>query len=172
MLETVDLFVCFCDLLAQPENHIEVRTGQFVGKEYNTRLEADMVNEVSRLLTSLPKYTAYAKIVTESGGKAGVWKGKVRTLELTEVAADAAEKARAAIEANMFAYTRPREQIRAEIEQRQARWRQRVGAEAPPVRIGEKETGGIFRAENLEAGGGAAPDKFSQPENPKGARPC
>jgi hypothetical protein len=37
---------------------------------------------MSRELVGLPKYTAYARVVWEKDGKAIVWKGKVRTIEL------------------------------------------------------------------------------------------
>jgi hypothetical protein len=97
-----------------------------------------MVNEMARLLTSLPRYTAYVRAVTESAGVAGVWKGKVRTLKLTDVAADAALNARTAIGENISDYTRPREKIREEINKRQERWRRGVSSDAPPAHIEEK----------------------------------
>jgi hypothetical protein len=42
-----------------------------------------MVNEMSRELVGLPKYTAYARVVGEKDGEAR--KGKVRTIELPVV---------------------------------------------------------------------------------------
>jgi hypothetical protein len=54
-----------------------------VEKSVRSRTEIDMVNEMSRELVGLPKYTAYARVVGEKDGEAR--KGKVRTIELPVV---------------------------------------------------------------------------------------
>jgi hypothetical protein len=136
---TIDEFARFCVLLAQPENHIKVRSTQYVEKPVRPRTEIDMVNEMAREFVNLPKYTAYARVVGEKDGKAIVWKGKVRTLELPGVAADAFYVASEAIQRNALPFSKPREEIRKEIEKRQEPWRRRVRVEAPSVRIAEKK---------------------------------
>lgn len=136
---TIDEFARFCVLLAKPENHIKVRSAQYVEKPVRSRAEIDMVNEISRELVNLPRYTAYARVVGEKDGKAIVWKGKVRTIELPGVAADAFYQASEAIERSALPYSKPREEIRKEIEKRQEPWRRRVRVEAPSVRVAEKK---------------------------------
>jgi hypothetical protein len=127
---TIDEFARFCDQLAKPENHVRVRCGQYIEKQVPTRQESDMVNEMARVLTSLPRYTAYARVVEEKNGEASVWKGKVE--KLARAPDDALEKARKAVEENVRDYSRPREEIRAEIGKRQEKWRKpRVRVEAP-----------------------------------------
>jgi hypothetical protein len=110
--------------------------GQYIEKEVPVRQESDMVNEMARVMTGLPRYTAYAKIVEENGGEASVWKGRIRTSKLDDVRDDAMDAARAAIEKNMLGYCRPRAQIREEIRLRQERWRRSGRQEPPPVQSG------------------------------------
>lgn len=59
---TIDEFAVFCELLAQPDNRIK-------GRYANTRTEADMVNEMARVLTDLQDYTAYAKVRRAQAGE-------------------------------------------------------------------------------------------------------
>ena len=81
-------------------------------KEVNTRSEADMMGEVVRQLTSLPKYTAYARVL--QGQK--VWKGEIKTLALKEeLDVEQIEITRK--------YVRTRTAIADEIRQRQEAWR-------------------------------------------------
>jgi hypothetical protein len=98
-----------------------------------------MVNEMARVLTGIPKYTAYAKIVQEKIGGPIVWKGRVQPAKLSSVSAGAPETARLAIEKRAIDYTRPRGEIREEIARRQEKWRRRVSVEAPSERTGEKK---------------------------------
>lgn len=78
-MKVIEVFVAFCELLAKPENHIKVRSGQYVEKAVRTRAEIDMVHEIARELVDLPKYTAYARVTQSIGGEQRVWKGKIRT---------------------------------------------------------------------------------------------
>jgi hypothetical protein len=55
------------------------------------------------------------------------------------VAADAFYQALEVIEKNALPYSKPREEIRKEIEKRQEPWRRRVRVEAPSVRIAVKK---------------------------------
>jgi hypothetical protein len=75
---TIDEFARFCVLLAKPENHIKVRSAQYVEKPVRARAEIDMVNEISRELVNLPRYTAYARVVGEKDGKALFGRGKYK----------------------------------------------------------------------------------------------
>ncbi len=97
---TIDEFAKFCGLLAKPENHVLVPGGQYIEKQVPLRQESDMVNEMARVLTGLPRYTAYARIVEEKGGEPIVWKGRIRTSKLTDAPAEGADAARAAIQKN------------------------------------------------------------------------
>jgi hypothetical protein len=136
---TIDEFARLCVLLAEPQNHIKVISTQYVEKPVRSRAEIDMVNEMSREFVNLPRYTGYARVVGEKDGKAIVWKGKVRTIELPSVAADAVYQASEAIEKYALPFSKPRKEIRKEIEKRQEPWRRRVRVEAPSVRIAEKK---------------------------------
>ena len=127
---TIDEFGRFCVLLAKPENHIKVRSGQFIERERPIRTEADMAGEVVRRLTGLSKYTAYASVFQ------GIdkWKGEIRTLELEEprfgescrsVAVDMSLS-------NGFCYCKLRRLIARETAERQTKWRGDLD-EPPPV---------------------------------------
>lgn len=132
MVRVIEKFVEFCELLARPENHIKVPSRRYVEKSVNTRQESDMTNEMARVLTGLPKYTAYAKLLYETDGGQIVWKGKIQTLQLKgEVAEEEAKARRAAIEQNSMQYLESRTLIEEEIRQRQERWRSRVIEEPP-----------------------------------------
>lgn len=80
IIEMLEEFGKFCEILGKPENHIKVRSWQFVTKQINIRTEQDMVNETARELSGLPKYTAHAKVLEDQGRK--IWKGRIRTIEL------------------------------------------------------------------------------------------
>jgi hypothetical protein len=82
VLNVIKAFVYFCELLARPENHIKVRSGQFVEKPVRSRTEIDMVNEMARELVGLPKYTAYARVAQNIAGEQKIWKGKIRTAKI------------------------------------------------------------------------------------------
>jgi hypothetical protein len=79
VLKVIKVFVDLCELLGKPENHIKVRSGQYVEKPTRSRTEIDMVNESARELVGLPKFTAYARVVQSIDGEQRVWKGKIRT---------------------------------------------------------------------------------------------
>jgi hypothetical protein len=132
---TIDEFAVFCELLAQPENRIK-------GRYANTRTEADMVNEMARVLTDLQDYTAYAKVRRAQAGESIVWKGKIRTIKLAKAPVGALEEAYAVVEQNASYYCRSREEIGKEIAKRQEQWRARVRVEAPSVRIAEAQKPG------------------------------
>lgn len=44
------------------------RAGQYSGRQVNTRLKQDMVNEIARELIELPRFSAYAKVYQERDG--------------------------------------------------------------------------------------------------------
>jgi hypothetical protein len=120
MREVVSSFVELCELLAKPENHIKVRAAA-TGPAPN---EAEMVNEMARVLTQIPRYTAYAKVFEEKGGESIVWKGTIRREKLPNAPAGAFEEAMKVVVENASSYTRPRGEIEDEIRKRQADWRQ------------------------------------------------
>jgi hypothetical protein len=140
---TIDESARFCVLLAKPENHIKVRSAQYVEKAVRSMTEIDMVNEAARVLSSVPPYTAYVRLEKKEG-ETGAWTGKVRMKKLASVSADALQKARRAIEGKVEEYTRPREKIWQEIEERRGRIRvpapsrqtEAVKEAAPPQRSG------------------------------------
>jgi hypothetical protein len=137
---TINDFVRFCVLLAKPENHIKVKMGQYVEKQVRERTEIDMVNEAARLLSSVDPHTAYVRLEKKGGGT-GTWTGKVLTRALVRVGADALAEAHAAIRPGLERrYTRPRERIRQEIEERQNAWwlRAASGRAGAPLPAGKR----------------------------------
>jgi ribosomal protein L20A (L18A) len=135
MVRVIEKFVEFCELLARPENHIKVPSKQRV---VNTRSVADMTNEMAGELANLPRYTAYAKVLAETGGEQIVLRTKIRTLKLKElpegeVAEVARQARRVAIEQNSLRYLKSRIAIEEEIRERQEKWRQRTREVPPPV---------------------------------------
>jgi hypothetical protein len=79
--ESIDAVVKLSELLAKPENHLQVKSRQRGQKPVQTRTIADMVNEMEGELTELPKYTAYAKVLQGNT----VWKGKIVTMALPKI---------------------------------------------------------------------------------------
>lgn len=65
----IDELVEFCTLLQNPDNWVRVASGQYVQKERPLRTIADMTNEMEQELVSLPRFTAYAKLIEEQGGE-------------------------------------------------------------------------------------------------------
>jgi hypothetical protein len=118
---TIVDFAVFCERLAKPENHIRIK-GQYVEKQVRVRTEIDMVNEAARLLSSVEPHSAYVRFERKEG-RTGAWTGKVRMEKLGAVGADALARAHDAIKPAIERYTRPRERIRREIEERQNAWR-------------------------------------------------
>jgi hypothetical protein len=121
---TIDEFATFCGLLGRPENHIMVPSGQYVERQVQTRTEADMVGEMARALTALPRHQAFVKVVQQSGGEQKVWKGKIRTAKLFDAPAGALGEAMKVVEGQAYLYCRPRGEIEEGIRRRQERWRQ------------------------------------------------
>jgi hypothetical protein len=124
IIEKLQEFIQVCGLLSRPENHIMVRSGQYAAKQVNIRTEADMTNEMVRNLVSLPKYTAYAKILQDEGSR--VWTGKIRTLELGATTAGAAT-------GGTIDYVGSRWRVQEEIAERHKRLLRKVaGDNGPP----------------------------------------
>jgi len=64
-LDYINEAIEFLRLLSFPENHIKVRSGQYVEKPVGIASTQEMVNQAVQTLTNLPRYNAYAK--TPSG---------------------------------------------------------------------------------------------------------
>jgi hypothetical protein len=112
----------FCQLFAQPENHILVASGQYVEKPVQIASTQEMTNQALQTLTELPRFTAYAKTITEENGEQTIWKGKIKTLPTPTETNDPAIEERI-IALTRRAYCKPRSAIEQEILQRRERWR-------------------------------------------------
>jgi hypothetical protein len=82
MLLVINDLIEFCNLLTKPENHVKVRSGQYVEKLVHVRPVHDMTDEMAQELANLPRFTAYAKVIQEQGGRQAVIKHKMQTLKL------------------------------------------------------------------------------------------
>lgn len=124
-----------CQLLALPENHILVASGQYVEKPVNIATTQEMINQAVQALTDLPRYTAYAKTIQEQDGRQEVWKGRITT------STPPAKVNNLDIEDQITQITRekcckPRSEIAREIMGRRLQWRSTGGGDdAPPSRI-------------------------------------
>jgi hypothetical protein len=135
IVATLDEFVEFCELLTKPENHIRVRINQQVTRQVPTRTTADMINDMTRELTELPKYTAYVKVLQDNG----IWKGKITTplLPHEKIRDEARWEGRKGwitywsildewvkINMRINGFYRTRNSVQEEIKERQMKWRQ------------------------------------------------
>jgi hypothetical protein len=126
-LKVIEEFVEFCVLLSQPENHIQVPSGQYTTTPKPIRQVQDMVNEMAQELSRLPIRTAYVKVNRVKNGEHEVLIRKIKTLPLTQPRLEGGELAerRNFIEFNTrrLGYANPRERVEEKIRQRQERWR-------------------------------------------------
>jgi hypothetical protein len=112
-----------CLLLAKPENHVKVASGQYVEKQVHVRQVHDMTDEAAQDLINLPRYMAYAKIIEEKDGKQTVWSGKIETYGLPKETPYAEEDLAKSIH-NGHINSVKRADIEEAIRQRQEKWRQ------------------------------------------------
>jgi hypothetical protein len=122
-----------CTLLAKPENHIKVYSGQFVAKTGYARPVHDMTDEMAQELASLHRSTAYAKVITENEGEQTIWKGKIKTLSLPSWHVQLFD-GDSSITNRSHTFCKTRVQIEEEIRKRQERWRGSGSDEPPPTR--------------------------------------
>jgi hypothetical protein len=94
----------------------------------------DMTDEMAQELASLPRYTAYAKVITEKEGEQTVWRGKIKTSPVSHLPHK--NLSGRFIEHGIFLSSclNSRMQIEKEIKQRQERWRGSDSDEPPPRR--------------------------------------
>jgi hypothetical protein len=133
ILNKIAAFVEFCVLLRKPENHIKVASGQYREKPIHTRPVHDMTDEMAQELASLPRFTAYAKVITEKRGEQTIWKGKIKTLSLPSwhellLGEDSP------ITNRSHKFCKTRDQVEKEIRQRQETWKGSNSDEPPPRR--------------------------------------
>jgi hypothetical protein len=105
------------------------------------RTQQDLVNEMAQELSSLPQYTAYAKLIAEQNGVQRVLKHKIQTFPLPPAVRSA--EIEASLLEKSHVLCQERELIEEEIRERQERWRPRPTeeqgrreAEAPPPPTG------------------------------------
>jgi len=125
-LKVVEDFEEFCKLLARPENHVMIPSTQFIETQVNTYTSQEMTNQLAQELVNLPRYQAYTKLIDESGGKQIVRTHKTQTLPLAD-RQNSGNINRAINVAHMVG--KQRDEIEAEIRERQSRWR--PGPEPP-----------------------------------------
>jgi hypothetical protein len=129
-LVALDEWVQFCQLLAQPENHVRGLTAQYVEREVNTYTTREMIEQMARELTRLQPRTAYVHLLQASGEEQVIRQAKIRTLPLDNPHGLPLE---AEIQQHSFDRVyRPYEAIEAEISERQDRWRMRAIGNPPP----------------------------------------
>jgi len=128
----VDECIEFCQLLARPENHILLPSGQYVEKPVQIASTQEMINQATQTLSGLPQYTAYAKIL--DGDE--VWKGQIKTKPVPKKTADNADIMEQIEQITREKCYRLRSEVASEIADRRARWRATSGGtdEPPPSR--------------------------------------
>jgi hypothetical protein len=143
----IEKFAGFCELLAQPENHIKIYPGQYVERHVNTRTYVDMSNEMSQALVRLERFSTYAKVICEQNGERVVVTQKIKTNPMPAVrGGEAAErylqKAREDIWDNTLeaGLVGERSQIEEEIRHRQHHWHEMALDEPPRQSTGKLES--------------------------------
>jgi hypothetical protein len=86
------------------------------------RTQQDIINEMAIELASLPRFTAYAKIIDEQSGRQKVLKSKIQTLPLPKVLRGAEIETSLIEKSHVLCTERGR--IDEEIRQRQEKWRE------------------------------------------------
>jgi hypothetical protein len=127
VVKRVDDFVRFCRLISLPENHIKVASGQYIERQVNTYTTQEMTNQMAQELVKLPLFQAYTKIIDQSQGKQIVRTHRIQTHPLPAI--QSMETEEYAI-ANGHKLGKKREDIEAEIRERQNRWGR--GGSPPP----------------------------------------
>jgi hypothetical protein len=122
--EGIEDILEFCQLLAQPENHILVPSGQYVEKPVQIASTSEMTNQAVQTLTGLPKFTAYAKIIDEREGKQTSWAGKIETRDFQfPQQHEFVGQEEQAVEQTRRSVCKPRSVIQGEIINRRTDWR-------------------------------------------------
>ena len=124
--EEIAKLIRFCTELAKPINHVRTRSGHYVDKEVNTRQVSDMTNEMVQELVNLPRFTSYAKVLTETDGTQTVGRHKIRTPDPREQCSEEDyEKLRAHAIHCAKLYGKDRNVIEQELWERQEAWRRK-----------------------------------------------
>ena len=125
-LTAIKDFEEFCKLLARPENHIMIPGTQFIETQVNTYQTQEMTNQMAQELTKLPRFIAYARIISEVAGKQIVGNHLMQTLPMPKITNVNMESVAIA---NGQTLCKLREDIKADIRERQTKWRR--GPEPP-----------------------------------------
>jgi hypothetical protein len=119
VIQVIADFVQFCELLARPENHVRTRSSQFVETEVNTYPTQEMINQMAKELTNLPRYQAYIKIIEEIQDEQLVSTHRIKTKSLPDITNT--HMVSQAI-SNGHTLGKTRDDIETEIRERQNRW--------------------------------------------------
>jgi hypothetical protein len=90
-----------------------------------------MVDIMAQELTNLPQYTAYAKVIDEEDNRQSVYKEKIKTYPIDYAIEDMSEKGERIesikymmnFRTGLAGLTKKRDDIEAEIRERQEKWR-------------------------------------------------
>ena len=83
-LTVLNDFVRFCDLLARPENHVQVPSTQYIETQVNTYCTQEMINQAAKEITRLPRGAAYATLLQEVNDTQIVRIVKIQTARIAE----------------------------------------------------------------------------------------
>jgi hypothetical protein len=133
-LSELKLFINSCFRMAPSiliKEPLKVPSGKYEESLKVERTQQDLINEMVMELSSLPRFTAYAKAIEEQNNIQRVWKRKIQTLALPSV--------RRGLESEVIALEnghlvcKERDKIDEEIQQRQEKWRRGGDSgESPP----------------------------------------
>ena len=133
VLRVLNDFVEFCELLAEPENRLYVKTKQ----KYIERRPRDMVDEMQYELLNLPRYMAMAKIIQEKDGEQTVVNEKIRTPIPPKLLREENESIKVAIKKRMIrdGYMVSRREIDRRMYERAEPWRRRTSDRPSPRHV-------------------------------------
>lgn len=132
----------FFELFSEPDNYIKVASGQYTEKAVSIASTQEMTNRAVKTLTDLPEYTAYAKILSERGGRRSTWSGRIATRDF-QFEPDLADLGlqEQALKLTRETSCRQRTTVQQEIINRRTAWRKSEPPSTPkgqPSRVPEK----------------------------------
>jgi hypothetical protein len=163
VLPVVHDIVRFCDLLARPENHVQIPSSQYSETQVNLYSTQEMVNQMEQELLDLRPPFAYVK---------AAWKGKIKTLPFRPSAQEALVDMRRGAKKNAITQglLKARNDIEEEIRERQERWRWGLGDEPLPPPSTGGNTPPALPSEGAEQVSEPLPS-FYIPEKTSGEKP-
>jgi hypothetical protein len=118
---------------------IQIQSSQYDEEPKRGKTQGEMTDIMAQELTNLPQFTAYAKVINEQDGRQSVYKGKIQTYPIEYAIEDMSRKGKRVEEIKSYGFitsamnglTKKRDDIEAEIRERQKKWRSMLTSPTP-----------------------------------------